>query len=251
MWGTARPRRADAVVKGAGTMTSTRTQRWGPRAELAADAGLLTAAAVGILLVPGAIRSGTADVNGLPVPPWQVGAAALILIPLLAWWLHGRHVDGTATLGAIAGFAVGGVAVFGGLSVVALAQAVFGASDAVVGTQDLGVPVVMVVGVAVLAAAYLIVGAWLDIDALRDLLARRRTHVRLDVLRLLATAAYVAVFVGVIGWAMGSPSPEVDRVPIIVFLLGPGVMGAAAALGADLLVRNHEKHSQTHLISGA
>lgn len=229
-------------------MASTRAQRWGPRAALAGDAGLLTAAAAGWALVPGALEPGVSGLLG-SVLLWA-GIAALLFLPLLAWWIHGRPADGTATLGAIVGFAVGAAVVFGALWLVVIARAIFGASNVVLGGSDLGVPWVMVAGVAVVVVAYLVGIAWLDVDALRDLL-RRRTHVWLDVLRLLATVAYVAVLVEVFGWFAGSPAPEVDRVPILVFLLAPGVMGAAAATGADLLVRNHEKHSRAQLITHA
>ena len=64
---------------------------------------------------------------------------------------------------------------------------------------------------AVVVAAYLVVIVWLDVDALRDLSPQRREHVRLDIVRLLATVVYVAFVVGWIVWARGL-TPDIDRV---------------------------------------
>lgn len=73
----------------------------------------------------------------------------------------------------------------------------------------------------------------------------------LDILRLLTTAAYAVVILGVIDWALGLPASDVpDKVPIFVFLVAPGAMGAAAAAVADLVVTDHERRSHAHLISG-
>lgn len=227
-------------------MASSRPQKWGSRAMLAADAGVLTAAAVGLALEPGTPEPGALGFLG-SVLLW-VGMAALVLVPLLAWWLHGRHVDGTATLGAVLGFVAGAAVVYGllfvwiGLGALSHAFVVSGGN----------VPIGVVILEAVLVAAYLTAMVWLDVDALRDLSRKRRAHVLLDVLRLLATAAYVAVVVGLIAWTAGRGlASGVDRVPILVFLWGPGVVGAATAIGADLLVRRHELRSHTHLQAGA
>jgi hypothetical protein len=107
----------------------------------------------------------------------------------------------------------------------------------------------VVLGVAVLAAAYLVAIVWLDVDALRDLSPQRREHARLDIVRLLATAVYVAFIVGEIVWATGASN--VDQVQVLVVLVGPGALGAAAVMGADLVVRRHEQRSRGHLVPGA
>ncbi len=104
--------------------------------------------------------------------------------------------------------------------------------------------------VVAVVAASLAVAVWLDVDALRDLSPHLRTHVRLDVLRLLATVAYVAFVVGWIVWARGL-TPEQDRVRALTLLYEPGAIGAAAVMGADLLVRRHERRGHRHLVSGA
>ncbi len=209
-------------------MASARTFQVGPRALLAGDGGLLTAATVGIGVGLYALGVGWLS---------PLGMVALLLTPPLAWYLHGRHVDATATLGAVLGGIVGAVVAF--LAVNGLGS-LFGMSQ-----TNLPGPVV-----AVVVAAYLAVAAWLAVDALRDLSPQRRTHVRLDIVRLLATVAYVAFVVGWIVWARGL-SPDVDRVQALALLYEPGAMGAAAVTGADLLARRHERRSHGHLVSGA
>ncbi len=225
-------------------MASARMFTLGPRALLAGDAGLLTAAAASFVLEPSALGDSRPVFLGFIALPFQLALVGLLLLPLLAWWLHGRRVDGGATVGAILGFVVGGLVVFGVMALGVAVRAVFGLS----GT---GVPLVVVVATAVLVAAYLIAMALLDLDALRDLATGRRSHVPLDVLRLLATVAYVVVVAAVLVWALGSPAPETDRVPILVFLWGPGAMGVAAVAVADLMVRRHERRTDAHLIAGS
>ena len=212
-------------------MASARTFKVGPRTVQAGDGGLLTAGAVGIVV-------GLDSLLGSAGMLAAVGFAIVLLAPLLAWWLHGRHVYGTATLGAILGFVVGGVVLFAALAL-----------GLPFGLDGTNIPGVVVLGVAVLAAAYLIAIVWLDVDALRDLSPKRRTHVRLDIVRLLATAVYVAFIVGEIVWATGASN--VDQVQVLVVLVGPGALGAAAVMGADLVVRRHEQRSHAHLVPGA
>jgi len=209
-------------------MAAARTFKVGPRALLAGDGGLLTAATVGI---------------GMGLYAWGVGwlswvgMVALLLTPPLAWWLHGRHFDLTATLGAVLGCMVVGIVAF---LAVNLLGGLFGLSQG-------NLPWVVV---AVIVAAYLAVAAGLVVDALRDLSPQRREHVGLDIARLLATLAFVAF---IVGWIIGARgfSADVDRVGALTTLYEPGALGAAAVTGADLLVRRHERRSHTHLISGA
>ena len=212
-------------------MASARTFKVGPRALQAGDGGLLTAAAIAIVVGLPALLVHTLGGWGVLV------VAAVLLAPLLAWSLYGRHVDVTATLGAILGFIVGAVVAF--LAVGALGS-LLGMSQ-----ENLSWTAVTVV-----VAASLAVAVWLTVDALRDLSPRRREHVRLDIVRLLATVAYAAFVVGWIVWARGL-TPDQDRVEALALLYLPGAMGAAAVTGADLLVRRHERRSHGHLVSGA
>ena len=194
-------------------MASARTLKVGPRTVLAGDGGLFTAGVVGIVVGLNAIGAWT---------PTVVGFAAVLLAPLLAWYLHGRHVGGMATLGAVLGFIAGIVALFAVLGVGVL----FGMSNT-------HIPAAVWVGLGILGAVCLVAIVWLDVDALRDLSSRRREHLWLDILRLLATAIYVAFVAGWTVWAAGSLTPEVDRVPLLLVPVGPGVLGAAAVAIAE------------------
>jgi hypothetical protein len=198
----------------------------GPRALLAGDGGLLMAAACAVL-APLAFLN-----EGATVPLMGVG----LLAPMLAWMLHGRLVDGTATLGAVLGV-VAGAAI--AVALLLLSALVGEITNAPVVGQMAGVAVV---------AAYLAVVAWLDVDALRDLSPKRREHSWLDVARLVATMAIVAYLVGVYAWA--TASPEHDYVGAILSLMGCGIVGAAVVTVSDLTVRRHERRSHGHLISG-
>jgi len=208
-------------------MATARTFKVGPRALLAGDGGLLMAGACAVL-APLAYLS--EDATFLLV-------AVGLLAPMLAWWLHGRLVDGTATLGAVLGVVAG--------AAIAVALLLLGALV----KEITNAPVVGQIAGAVVVAAYLAVVAWLDVDALRDLSPRRREHAWLDVARLVATVAIVAYLVGVYAWA--TASPEHDYVGAILSLMGCGIVGAAVVMGADLLVRSRERRSRRHLVSGA
>ncbi len=207
-------------------MATARTFKVGPRALLAGDGGLLMAGACAVL-APLAYLSEDAT-----IPLMLVG----LLAPMLAWWLHGRLVDGTATLGAVVGVVAG--------AAIAVALLLLGAL-----VQITNAPVVRQIAVVAVVAVYLAVVAWLDVDALRDLSPRRREHAWLDVARLVATVAIVAYLVGVYAWA--TASPEHDYVGAILSLMGCGIVGAAVVTVADVLVRRHERRSHGHLIPGA
>jgi hypothetical protein len=224
-------------MKGAMTMASVRTFKVGPRALLAGDGALLMATACAVL-VP------LANLYEAVAIPF---VAVSLLAPLLAWWLHGRRVDRTATGGAVLGYLTGmGLA----LGLVLLTVIVILALT-VVGLSATSVDAGRVLGqiqVVVIAVAYLALAAWLDVVALRDLAAKRREHARLDVARLVATVAGVAYLVGVVVWATGHP--EFDYIGMILALGGCGIVGAAVVTVADLMVRNHERRSHGQLVSG-
>ena len=207
-------------------MATARTFKVGPRALLAGDGGLLMAGACAAL-APLAYLN-----EGATIPLMLVG----LLAPMLAWWLHGRLVDGTATLGAVLGVVAG--------AAITVALLLLGALVQITNT-----PVVRQIAVVAVVAVYLAVVAWLDVDALRDLSPRRREHAWLDVARLVATVAIVAYLVGVYAWA--TASPEHDYVGAILSLMGCGIVGAAVVTVADVLVRRHERRSHGHLIPGA
>ena len=78
-------------------MAFARAFKVGPRALFAGDGTLLMATACAVL-APLALL---AEAGAIPL--MVVG----LLAPLLAWWLHGRRVDRTATGGAIVGYLAG------------------------------------------------------------------------------------------------------------------------------------------------
>lgn len=104
------------------------------------------------------------------------------------------------------------------------------------------------VGVAI-AALYLVAASWLDIAALRDLAPARRTHVVLDIARLVATVAYAAYVAGVI--LLVTPGSASDAGMSTVLLLAvPGSVGAVVVTIAGLMVTRDEQRSRGRLISG-
>jgi hypothetical protein len=219
-------------------MASARTFKLRPHALLAGDGALLMAAACAVLAPLAYLYEAAA------IPLMVVG----LLAPLLAWRLHGRRVDRTATGGAALGYLAGvglalGLAVLTAIVILALTAVGLAAS-----ADDTG-RVLGQIQIVVIAVAYLALAAWLDVDALRDLAAPRRAHARLDVARLVATVAGVAYLVGVIVRATGHP--EYDYIGAILSLGACGIVGAVVVTVADLMVKSHEQHSNGQLVSGA
>ena len=224
-------------------MATGSTLKEGSRAVLASDAGLLTAAALGVVVALAVVLgtgSHASNVAGI------IGVAAGVFGgPLLAWMLHGRRVDGTANLGAFAGYLAGGAVVF---AVMMLADGV-GALVMEIGLSATKGPGAVAVTIAI-ALAFLAAVIWLDIDAARDLSAQRRRHVRLDIARLVATVVYAAFAAGVIVKVAAGSEPDAgDNTANL--LLVPGAVGAVVVTVADAIARSTERRPHGHLISGA
>jgi uncharacterized Tic20 family protein len=219
-------------------MASARALKLRPHAILAGDGALLMAAACAVL-APLATLS---EVAAFPL------MAVGLLAPLLVWWLHRRRVDRTATGGAVLGYLVGVGLALGLVALTVIVLLLLTALGLSATSDDAG-RLLGQIQVVVIAAAFLALAAWLDVDALRDLSAKRREHAGLDVARLIATVAGVAYLVGVIVRATGHP--EFDYIGMILFLGGCGIVGAAVVTVADLMVRRHEQHSHGHLVPGA
>ncbi len=218
-------------------MKAVRILTVGPRAGLAGDGALVMAAACAVLApLAGALQGGA-------IPLMAIG----LLAPLLAWRLHRRRVDGPATVGALFGYMAGVVcalAMLLTLAAVGLLLSLLGVPSITDGSAAGGR-----VYSGIVVAAVLVLAAWLDVDALRDLVSRRRSHAWVDVARLVATAACVAYFVGVYLTAAGSA--EFDYVGAILSVGGCGVVGAAVVAVADLWVRRHAlRAGDGHLLSG-
>jgi hypothetical protein len=225
-------------------MSSARILEMGPRAALAGDGGLLLAAACAIVM---GLATLLGSVPHVPVVVVGIGTVVAVFAPLLAWRLHGRHVDGSATVGACLGYITGGVLLFLLLMLGAIVARIVTAVGLFASSDDAG-KVVGIVAVVAIMVAYLAAVAWLDVDALRDLSPKRREHARLDVTRLVATVAFVAYLAGVIVWATGASN--VEDVGLILLLVAPGTIGAAVVTVADMFMRSSEKRTHGHLISG-
>ena len=143
--------------------------------------------------------------------------ASLVIGPAAAWWLHGRRFDKRAALAGGIGLVSAIVMVF------ALYFAVVGIGSAVgpVGGSEFGLGIALF---AVVGAAFLAVLIALDVDAVRDLSPARRAHVRLDVVRLVATAIIVVVTPIVFAVQTANPGSEVGDI-------GPFAL-MAATIGA-------------------
>jgi hypothetical protein len=217
-------------------MASARTFNVGRRAVLAGDGALLMASVCAVL-APLAYL-----VEPAAIPLLAVG----LLAPLLVWWLHGRHIDRTATGGAAIGY-LAGVAFALGLVLLTVIVMVLITAIGLSGSMDDAGKTLGQIQVVVIAVAYLALAVWLDIDAVRDLAPKRRAHVRLDAARLVATVAGVAYLAGVVVWA--SAHPEFDSIGAILSLGACGVVGAAVVTVADLMVANHERRSHGRPVS--
>lgn len=228
-------------------MASTRTPEEESRAALAGDGGLFLAAIFAAMLgLANLVGSGSHASNVV----WgALGAVALCAGPVIAWRLHGRRVDGSATGGALLGYLAGAVILFVLIMLGALAARLvhlIGLYDTVDDAQQ---GVGLVLGIA-LAVGYLAVAVWLDADALRDLSAAQRRHVPLDIVRLVATLAYAAYAVGVIVVVAAGDDSQAGMSTFLLLAV-PGAVGAAVVTAADMLVRRDEERSHGHLISGA
>ena len=210
------------------------------RAVLAADGCLLTAGAFGLgtalsfaidsLAGVGPAGIGTAGGAGTVIMTisWLIGVAGFFVGPPLAWVLHGRRVDWVASLGAVAGYVIGGAAVYAATMLAALVTwLVFLATG-----SELGGAVAFL---AVTMLALLALAVWLSVDAARDLSPRRREHVGLDIARLLAAVSVIGFSVGVyaVTTAEGAFDPEA-----LAFVLAAGVAGGVVVAAADFAVVN-------------
>jgi len=216
-------------------MASARTFKVGPRAVLAGDGALLMATACAVLVPLADLYEAAA------IPFMAVG----LLAPLLAWWLHERRVDRTATGGAVLGYLTGVGLAMGLVLLTVIAILALTAVGQSATSVDAG-RVLGQIQVVVIAVAYLALAAWLDVVALRDLSAKRREHTGLDIPRLVTTVAGAAYLVGVIDWATGHP--QFDYIGMILALGGCGIVGAAVVTVADLMVRDHERRSHGQLV---
>ena len=142
-------------------MASVRTFKVGPRALLAGDGALLMASACAVL-APLALL-----IEAGAIPVIVVG----LLAPLLAWWLHGRRVDRTATGGAALGYLTGMGLTLGLVALTVIVILTLTAVGLSATSVDAG-RVLAQIQIVIIAVAYFALAAWLDVVALRDLSRR-------------------------------------------------------------------------------
>jgi hypothetical protein len=153
--------------------------------------------------------------------------AVVLLCPWVAWRLHGRRTDRSAVPGVLLGVLFAGLVVLATAWLVALVATV--GSWLTAGTVSQGVVALVVTTAAVVALV-----AWLDTDAVRDLV-RARHHVGLDVERLVATVVALATAAGAVWWASSRLGEEPSE--LLEFSLVFGVAAATVTLGVDLFAR--------------
>ena len=173
----------------------------GSAAALVADACLLTAAALCVLVF---------------APPF-----ALLTGPGAAWVLHDRRIDRTAAVGCLIGVVAGLVAVGACFVLAALLLDLIGP----IGGSEYAAPIVVLV---LVGAAFLVLVGALDVAAVRDLMPARRIRVHLDVARLVSTAVIV-VFAAVVT-SLQTTRPSGESGDAGVFALGAGAVGAVTMM---------------------
>ena len=173
----------------------------GSAAALVADACLLTAAALCVLVF---------------APPF-----ALLIGPGAAWVLHDRRIDRTAAVGCLIGAVAGLVAVGACFVLAALLLDLIGP----IGGSEYAAPIVVLV---LVGAAFLVLVGALDVAAVRDLMPARSIRVRLDVARLVSTAVIV-VFAAVVTF-LQTTRPSGESGDAGVFALGAGAVGAVTMM---------------------
>ena len=173
----------------------------GSAAALVADACLLTAAALCVLVF---------------APPF-----ALLIGPGAAWVLHDRRIDRTAAVGCLIGAVAGLVAVGACFVLAALLLDLIGP----IGGSEYAAPIVVLV---LVGAAFLVLVGALDVAAVRDLMPARRIRVHLDVARLVSTAVIV-VFAAVVT-SLQTTRPSGESGDAGVFALGAGAVGAVTMM---------------------
>ncbi len=163
------------------------------------------------------------------------GPLSLVIGPSVAWYLHGRKLDRYAVMAGLAGL-FAGLVVVGGAAVLLG----FGLESIGLGGDDYRVPLA-ILGVAALAFFLALIA--LDVDAVRDLDPEKRTHARLDVVRLTLSVVLVVATVAVTWVQVANPATEVGDAG--VFALIAGAVGAVAMWVANAVYARLEPKKPT------
>jgi len=116
----------------------------------------------------------------------------------------------------------------------------FGLESLGLGGDDYLAPLVMLGVAALLFFSALIA---LDVDAVRDLDPARRTHARLDFVRLAASVVLIVATVGITWSQLANPTMAVGDAG--VFALAAGAVGAVSMWVAHAVYARHEPKKTT------
>ncbi len=195
---------------------------------LIGDAFLLT---MGTATVGLAVAFMLAALQGLvPEVALGIGSGLLLLASgvsgvLLTWLLHERRVTTVTVVGALLGAAVGGLVV----PLMAGFSFILGLPLRLVTDSEFAGPLALLALVSIAVAALTV---WLVVDAIRDMGAGHRTHLRLDRARIIAAAAFLILVVVSVALVIVQPGPEQGEAPI--WAIAAGLIAVGAIAGADL-----------------
>ncbi len=162
------------------------------------------------------------------IPEWLEFAGIFLMLGSLvagavtAWRVHGRAWQRNSWIGLLVGVVAGGAA----MDLLIMAIAAFGRfiPSPVPDEGPWGLVIVMVIAVLAFLAVPLV-------DAIRDLVPGRRSHVRIDALRLGAFAVIVALIAGTVAVGFQQESELGEAGLFMVLLAAPA---AVAVLVMDL-----------------
>lgn len=205
------------------------------RLRLIADGSLITAGAFALMMgaafglqalgvAPLGEPQGSGVGYALSTMSWLLQVGGFIAGPAIAWLLHGWRFNRSSVISLAIGYLVGGVFVVPVVMAGALLDWVV---QLVANVEFIGA----IVYLALLVLAFLTIVVWLDADAVRNLRLPERTHVALDIVRLVSTAA-VAVFAGVVVALVFAGQ---DAVEALAFMLMAAVQGAGVIAVADVV----------------
>lgn len=206
-------------------------------AVLAADACLLTAASFSAFTMIALLVLAMVGSLGQPGIAEQLVSVVLMIAggvigPVAAWRLHGRVIDRWTVLGGLLGVVAGGVAT---VMLALLASGARALSSGIAGNEFAGL---IALG-AIIGIGFVALLVSLDFDAVRDLAPARRTHTPIDVARIGATVALLAMAGVIAVIAAANPSSGIGDAG--VFALAAGITGAAIVMGADAVTTFHER----------
>jgi hypothetical protein len=202
------------------------------RLELAGDGALTTAATFAVLTAIVLLVAQGVGNREVPVALQILSAAAMLLGgvggPVIAWLIHDRRISLPAVVGAILGAPAAGAVFF---VFVALSTAIGWAISPLWDAEYAG----PLAGAILVTVAFFVLVIWLVTDAVRDLAPSRRTHARLDTVRLIAAGLVAAFSAAVMVLAFAPGNAEIAEA--LAFMLLGAVSGGLAVTFADLATR--------------